>query len=126
LRLVLAGLGHAGKPSVQRALQSPDGLTGTIDKDQRTVGVDVIERWRPTDSGDLELHVWDLGGQTIYQSVHSLFLSRRCIYLLVFEADKDASDEVFTTGVEPWLRLIHSRVPGAHVLLACTRWCSPQ
>ena len=50
------------------------------------MGVDVIEGWRPAEVGDLEVHVWDLGGQTIYQSVHSLFLSRRCMYLLVFEA----------------------------------------
>ena len=43
VRLVLAGLGLAGKTSVQRALQSQDGRADVIDEDQRTVGVDVIE-----------------------------------------------------------------------------------
>ena len=123
VRLVLAGLGLAGKTSVQRALQSQDGRADVIDEDQRTVGVDVIEGWEPVKGDELRVHVWDLGGQTIYESVHSLFLSRRCIYLLVFRAGE--GDDVFETRVAKWLRLIHSRVPGAHVLLACTRWCTP-
>ncbi|KAJ1474371.1 hypothetical protein T484DRAFT_1970795 [Baffinella frigidus] len=138
-RLMLVGLGMVGKTSVWQALQSKTGLTEGIDKDQRTVGVDVDLSWRPlshtrpeTQGRDLELHVWDLGGQTIYQSVHSLFLTRRCIYLLAFRADESdgngaprSAEKVFESGVEPWLRLIHSRVPDAHVLLVCTRWCTP-
>jgi len=126
VRLVLAGFGEAGKTSLQKALRNSDqNRTNIIPKEQRTVGVDVFD-WCPEEGNGLKIHVWDIAGQTIYQSVHSLFLSRRCIFLLVFQTVEGEGNEIFEKYVDPWLRLIHSRVPGAHVLLACTRFCTPR
>ena len=33
--------------------------------------------------GRIECHTWDMGGQDDYLPVHSLFMSQRCLYLLV-------------------------------------------
>uniref|UniRef100_T1IR33 non-specific serine/threonine protein kinase n=1 Tax=Strigamia maritima TaxID=126957 RepID=T1IR33_STRMM len=35
------------------------------------------------------LNIWDLSGKSIYQSIHQLFLSRRAVYVLVFNLCQD-------------------------------------
>jgi GTPase SAR1 family protein len=125
LRLLIIGMGEAGKTCLKQALMSDTDLSPPIATDDRTIGIDTHPSWKP-DGEDLDFTVWDFAGQRGYQTGHSPFLSERCLSMLVFRPDQGASAEaIFEEWVRPWLELLHAHSPGAHVLLVCTRWMSP-
>jgi GTPase SAR1 family protein len=125
LRLLIIGMGEAGKTCLKQALMSDTHLSPPIATDDRTIGIDTHPSWKP-DGEDLDFTVWDFAGQRGYQTGHSPFLSERCLSMLVFRPDQGASaDAIFEEWVRPWLELLHAHSPGAHVLLVCTRWTSP-
>jgi GTPase SAR1 family protein len=125
LRLLIIGMGEAGKTCLKQALMSDTDLSPPIATDDRTIAIDMHPSWKP-DGDDLDFAVWDFAGQRGYQTGHSPFLSERCLSMLVFRPDQGASAEViFEEWVRPWLELLQAHSPGAHVLLVCTRWMSP-
>ncbi|XP_053381212.1 uncharacterized protein LOC128549077 [Mercenaria mercenaria] len=69
--------------------------------------------------------IWDFGGQFVYYATHQLFLSRKAVYLLVFDLSIDLSakikdeDDTLTTElggktmkdyIEFWMNSVHSYV----------------
>ena len=109
---------QVGKTSLLRALLAPNNRTEAIDKEDRTIGLDLV-RWvvkQTLPSSALTLNVQDFAGQEIYYATHHLFLSPRAAYILVF----DASREDVEAQVEPWLDSLQANVPGALVLLVAT------
>ena len=48
-------------------------------------------------------NLWDFGGQEIYHSTHQFFLTKRSIYIFVWEPRKDGIEEEF----EYWLNIIN-------------------
>ena len=64
LRLMLIGDGEAGKTSLQRALVAPDHKAVWIEKEQRTVGIDMSELSFPSaDGANVVCHVCDCAGR---------------------------------------------------------------
>ncbi len=60
---------------------------------------------------------WDFAGQEIYYYTHLFFLSRRGIYLLIFNLLKPEEEG---SRIEYWLQSIHTRARGAPVILVGT------
>lgn len=50
----------------------------------------------------IQLNIWDFGGQEIYHSTHQFFLTKRSVYILVWESRKD---EIYSS-FEYWLNII--------------------
>ncbi len=48
------------------------------------------------------VNIWDFGGQEIYHSTHQFFLTKRSVYVFVWEARKDQDEDSF----EYWLNII--------------------
>ena len=42
--------------------------------------------------------LWDFGGQVIYYTTHPMYLSRRCVYFLVFNLDMGLTTTVEEEG----------------------------
>lgn len=57
-------------------------------------------------SGDLSyetlVHIWDFGGQEIYYNVHQVFLTKKALYILVWDARKEETLENF----DYWINII--------------------
>lgn len=51
---------------------------------------------------DIKLNIWDFGGQEILYSTHQFFLTKRSIYLFVWEPRSDTEEENF----DYWLNVI--------------------
>lgn len=51
---------------------------------------------------EIKTNLWDFGGQEIYHSTHQFFLTKRSIYIFVWEPRKDGIEEEF----EYWLNII--------------------
>ncbi len=84
-KLLLVGEGGVGKTSLSKKLMD-DPLVDPY----ATRGIDVHE-WHVTTPRvkDFRVNVWDFGGQEIYHATHQFFLTKRSLYLLVWDPRKD-------------------------------------
>ena len=98
-KLILVGQPQVGKSSLMDRLVH-DQFSGH----PSTEGIS-IETWRFSDHDEkYRLNVWDFGGQEIYHATHQFFLTRRSVYLLVW----DALSEDEYGRIDYWLRTIQS------------------
>lgn len=86
-KLLLVGQGDVGKTHLLNRLIFDNVKPDTIS----TEGID-IHQWninsKKTD--DFRVNFWDFGGQEIYHATHQFFLTKRSLYLFVWEARTDA------------------------------------
>ena len=114
-KLVLVGEGATGKTSLLRALRGDAFVEGLA----TTHGIEVqrysLEHpYRPSER--ITLNVWDFGGQQIYHTTHQFFMTKRSLYLLVWNARGDTEQ----ARLDHWLAKIHVLAPGAPVMLVAT------
>ena len=97
-KLLIVGHGGVGKTKLMFKL---------IQKEERTLktteGID-IRHWPITTANikDFRINIWDFGGQEIYHSTHQFFLTKRSLYLFVWEARKDE----YLINFDYWLNII--------------------
>jgi len=86
-KLILVGDGEVGKTCLAYRLINSNFLRDS----KITEGIN-ISKWEipSPDSGssNIKLNIWDFGGQEIYHATHQFFLTRRSLYLLVWNARK--------------------------------------
>jgi internalin A len=84
-KLLIVGQGNVGKTYLMNRL-----MHDSIPETRTTEGID-IKMWKiPTESSpDFRVNIWDFGGQEIYHSTHQFFLTKRSLYVLVWEARTD-------------------------------------
>ena len=111
-KLVIVGQPGVGKTSLLERLVH-DRYDGT----RSTEGID-IRTWDFSREGeDYRLNVWDFGGQEIYHATHQFFLSRRTLYLLVWDAVQE--DEY--GRLEYWLQTIRSLAGDSPIFLVMNK-----
>ena len=84
---------------------------------------DYYESKRPERSLDGNLEIWDFAGQFVFYATHTLFHSKRAIYLLVFDLSKPLSavikdteyplntnDKTMEQFIKFWMNSIHAYV----------------
>jgi len=116
-KLLILGDANEGKTCVSRALRSLP-----FEHQVTTEGVD-IETWtfeHPRYQRDKEkritLKIWDFEGQEINHQSHQFFMTKRCLYLLVFKG----RERFEMPKIEYWLDTIRSRAPESEVILVAT------
>jgi len=114
-KLLLVGEGGTGKTSLLRALQGDPFIEGL----STTHGIDtkLYCLLHPDKPGEyITLNVWDFGGQQIYHTTHQFFMTKRSLYLLVWNARLDTDQ----ARLDHWLRNIQILAPEAPILLVAT------
>ncbi len=99
-KMLLVGQGSVGKTCLKERLirNQYDPLRNKTD------GID-IESWNiEIDEREIQVNVWDFGGQEIMHSTHQFFLTKRSLYLLVL----DATIREEENRIEYWLKIIQS------------------
>ena len=81
-KLMLVGLGEAGKTSLVNSLMNK---AQTHSRPDITDGID-IKNWVVDlpDNTSLTYSIWDFAGQSVYYNSHQFFLTSRAVYLLVW------------------------------------------
>ncbi len=101
-KLLLVGHPFVGKTSLMKRLV----FDQYDEKEPSTEGIE-IRNWnlKTKNNEELKINIWDFGGQEIYHSTHQFFLSKRSIYLLVWDAriDKMMPD---LASFNYWLRVV--------------------
>ncbi|CAN0389597.1 unnamed protein product [Ectocarpus sp. 12 AP-2014] len=127
LKVVLVGLGEAGKTSIATRLE--DRLGSSYPKpEERTVGVEIRDIKLgpgPTTKGsgpnvNLDVSLWDFAGQTAHYDTHQMFLTPGALFVLVVDMFTYAEGHSREDALEQWLKFLHARVPGSVVLLVGT------
>jgi internalin A len=103
-KLIILGEGDVGKTCLASKLVNPDF---DIQQNQKTIettrGIAVAKWIADTDvSRNFRINIWDFGGQEIYHATHQFFLTKRSLYIFVWEARKDERVEAF----EYWLNVV--------------------
>ena len=84
-KLLIVGQGNVGKTFLMNKL-----VSGTTPETKTTEGIDINAWFLETKSSpNFRINIWDFGGQEIYHSTHQFFLTKRSLYLLVWEARTD-------------------------------------
>jgi len=98
-KLILVGEGAVGKTALMNRLVDDvfDETTNT------TLGIG-IKNWslKKNDESQFTLNVWDFGGQEIYHSTHQFFLTKRSLYLFIWDARKE--DNIL--NFEYWMNVV--------------------
>ncbi|MCS0406716.1 ADP-ribosylation factor-like protein [Vibrio diabolicus] len=85
-KIVFLGNGEVGKTSLMKALSDE-----CFDAQEATThGINIKKYTVPiNEKYSIDASIWDFGGQQIMHATHQLFLSRRCVYVLVINDRKD-------------------------------------
>jgi len=99
-KVLLVGQGTVGKTSLVKRL-----INNTFDANEsKTQGIN-IENWHLEVNGqNIQLNIWDFGGQEIMHATHQFFLTKRSLYLLVINARENEQQN----RLEYWLKIIQS------------------
>ena len=71
----------------------------------------------------MSLSLWDFGGQEVFYTLHHLFMTKKCAYVLVFDMRKMVSDKELRDAERNllfWLRSINIHSPESSVILVGT------
>jgi serine/threonine protein kinase/GTPase SAR1 family protein len=127
IRVMMVGLGEVGKTRLVKALQSTEFKSEEVAKENRTVAADIcnVKLVSPNESNALTACIWDFAGQEVYYMAHSLFMSHRAVYVLVWKRPDECTDdpnalEPAKTGLRRWLEMIGLHAPGAKVVIVGT------
>ncbi len=111
-KMIIVGQGHVGKSSLLNRL-----IYNKFEESSSTEGIDIAS-WSFTKSGQkYKLNVWDFGGQEIYHSTHQFFLTKRSLYLLVWDAL--AEDEY--GRIDYWLKTIQSLAGDSPIIIVVNK-----
>ncbi len=121
VRVLLLGPGGAGKSSLADRLQgkveievnktSTQGIYLSSEKlnlNQTFPQLDLPQR-------ELDLYLWDFGGQTIFHGLHSAFLHENCVYVLVVDSRHEQAPDY-------WLQQIRHLTDAKAKVLLVTNW----
>ncbi|CAM9487752.1 unnamed protein product [Scytosiphon promiscuus] len=124
LKVVLIGSAHAGKTSlVNSIVEGRACATRGTAAEASTVGIDLIRH----NLKGATIEFYDCAGQVDYYGMHQTFLTRRALYLLVWDASKcdgkdgEELDEIVHRDIMRWLFALHLRAPGCSVILVANK-----
>ncbi|HAN19571.1 MAG: hypothetical protein A2X13_14995 [Bacteroidetes bacterium GWC2_33_15] len=115
-KLLTVGEGAVGKTCLLKKLKD---FEYKIDENQvSTEGIDIDSMTLiSNNSTEIKLNLWDFGGQEIYHSTHQFFLTRRSIYIFVWEARRDDLNVQF----DYWLNVISLLGKDSPILIVCNK-----
>ncbi|MGK7895746.1 MAG: COR domain-containing protein, partial [Xenococcus sp. (in: cyanobacteria)] len=108
-KMLLVGQGNVGKTCLRERL-----IRNQYDPTRnKTDGID-IENWKiQVEDKELQVNIWDFGGQEIMHSTHQFFLTKRSLYLLVIDTTIGEEEN----RIEYWLKIIQSFGKDSPVIL---------
>jgi len=100
-KLLVVGEGGVGKTCLMKRLMFPE--KGINQSELTTEGID-INQWiiQTAKANNFRINFWDFGGQEIYHATHQFFLTKRSLYLFVWDARTDDS----LTSFDYWLNVV--------------------
>lgn len=112
-KMIIVGQGSVGKSCLLERVTS-----GKYEEKESTEGIDVKKWTYNVDEKEYTLNIWDFGGQEIYHSTHQFFLTKRSLYVFVW----DARAEEEYGRIDYWLKTIESFAEDSPIII-CINKC---
>jgi len=98
-KLIIVGQGAVGKTCLVNRIAKDDYDPASL----TTEGIE-INKWKisASDGNPFWINIWDFGGQEIYHATHQFFLTKRSLYLFVWDARRE--DNILT--FDYWFNVI--------------------
>lgn len=112
-KVLVVGQGSVGKSClVQRICED------TYEEKESTEGI-AVRKWtfKSGQKNAYTLNIWDFGGQEIYHSTHQFFLTKRSLYIFVW----DARAEEEYGRIDYWLKTIESFAGDSPIIIAINK-----
>ncbi|MCX6581333.1 MAG: leucine-rich repeat domain-containing protein [Candidatus Aminicenantes bacterium] len=120
-KLLLVGSGDVGKTTLMKKLKDNDFVV-ELGKEDTTRGID-IQPWQLScpfpdgQSRDVKIHFWDFGGQDILHATHQFFLTKRSLYIFVWDPRKEEE----TRGFDYWLNAVKLFGAGSPLIMVMNK-----
>ncbi len=109
-KLLVVGDERVGKTSIINRL-----VQQNYDTNQTTTeGIDILNY---KFANGIKLNIWDFAGQEITHQTHQFFLSRRSLYLLVIDAQKEDID----SAIYNWLNVIKTNSENSPIIIVVNK-----
>jgi internalin A len=115
-KLIFIGSGNVGKTSLINRITK--GYYN--ENEDKTEGIAITDWKLKRKDGELNVHIWDFGGQEIMHTTHKFFMTSRSIYVLVINPrtqDTYSGDN----ELEYWLKLIRSYASDVPIIIAINK-----
>jgi small GTP-binding protein len=120
-KIFLVGSGNVGKTTLMKKLKDGHFIVEP-GKEETTRGVD-IQSWQlscPFPDGqvrDVKIHFWDFVGQDIFHATHQFFLTKRSLYLFVWDPRKEEEMRSF----DYWLNAVKLFSAGGPLIMVMNK-----
>jgi internalin A len=112
-KLLIVGEGDVGKTHLANQL-----MYGELPENKTTQGIDIHDWVIDTAKiQNFKVNLWDFAGQAICHATHQFFLTRRSLYLFIWEARSDQDE----THFDYWLNIIKLLSKNSPVLIVMNK-----
>lgn len=111
-KMIIVGQGDVGKSCLLQRIKS-----NTYENKKSTLGIDVKKWTYNRGKKKYTLNIWDFGGQEIYHSTHQFFLTKRSLYIFVW----DARAEEEYGRIDYWLKTIQSFAEDSPIIITINK-----
>lgn len=112
-KLIFIGDGAVGKTSLVNKVVRDE----FNENEPKTDGIDIV-KWKY--NNEIDLNIWDFGGQEIYQATHKFFMTKRAIYVLVINPRAN-NHNYGERDIYDWLSLISSFGGDSAIIVAINK-----
>lgn len=103
-KLIFIGSGNVGKTSLINTI-----IDGQYNPNEtKTEGINIRD-WKVRADNDIDVHIWDFGGQEIMHATHKFFMTQNSVYVVVVTPREE--DRYGETELSYWLKLVQSFAP---------------
>lgn len=95
-KLLIVGEGNVGKTQIM------NNIIGKHEFPVTTEGIDIQKWYFNNNQTNFRINIWDFGGQEIYHATHQFFLTKRSLYIFVWNARTDDN----LVSFDYWLNII--------------------
>ncbi len=107
-KLIVVGQGAVGKTALVSQL-----IDNCWEEEGKTQGIKIRQWMIKARDTDVQLNVWDFGGQEIMHATHQFFLTERSLYLLVLNnRENERANEI-----DRWLKIVQSFGKNSPILI---------
>lgn len=111
-KMIIVGQGGVGKTSLLNRIINDEYIESSS-----TEGIDVTQWCFESEGREYKLNTWDFGGQEIYHSTHQFFLTKRSLYVFVW----DARQEEEYGRIDYWLNTIQSFANDSPIIIVINK-----